>query len=49
MPYHCPDCDRIHDDPYEAAFTLLARCLDCGMAAEFYVPRTPELPVPRAA
>jgi hypothetical protein len=32
MPlFHCPDCDRIHDEPFEAAFTLLARCIDCGI------------------
>jgi hypothetical protein len=32
--YHCPDCDRIHDDPFEAAFSLLAPCVDCGVDAE---------------
>jgi len=31
--YHCPDCDRIHDEPFEAAFTLLARCVDCSLEA----------------
>ena len=31
--YHCPDCDRIHDEPFEAAFTLLARCVDCAVDA----------------
>jgi len=29
--YHCPDCDRIHDEPFEAAFTILARCVDCSL------------------
>jgi hypothetical protein len=29
--YHCPDCDRIHDEPFEAAFTLMARCVDCSL------------------
>jgi hypothetical protein len=33
--YHCPDCDRIHDDPYEAAFSLLAPCVDCGADADY--------------
>jgi hypothetical protein len=32
--YHCPDCDRIHDEPFEATFTLLARCIDCALASE---------------
>jgi len=35
MLYHCPDCDRIHDDPYEAAFGLLARCHDCGLESDY--------------
>jgi hypothetical protein len=29
--YHCPDCDRIHDEPFEAAFMLLVRCVDCAV------------------
>ncbi len=29
--YHCPDCDRIHDDPFEAAFGLFAQCVDCAL------------------
>jgi len=34
MPlYHCPDCDRVHDEPFEAAFSLLAPCIDCGLEA----------------
>ena len=33
--FHCPDCDRIHDDPFEAAFGLFARCVDCGLDAGF--------------
>jgi hypothetical protein len=34
MPlFHCPACDRIHDEPYEAAFGLFARCIDCGIEA----------------
>ena len=29
--FHCPDCDRIHDEPFEAAAGLLARCVDCSL------------------
>ena len=29
--FHCPDCDRIHDEPFEAATGLLARCVDCSL------------------
>ncbi len=29
--YHCPDCDRIHDEPFEAAYSLMARCVDCSL------------------
>ena len=31
--FHCPDCDRIHDEPFEAATGLLARCVDCSLEA----------------
>jgi hypothetical protein len=30
--YHCPDCDRIHDEPFDPAISLLARCIDCALA-----------------
>jgi len=50
MPlYHCPDCDRIHDEPYDAAYSLFARCFDCGLEAE-YRDHTPALEaLPQAA
>jgi hypothetical protein len=47
--YHCPDCDRVHDDPFEAAFTLFARCIDCGTGAEFREDRLIPIEVLEAA
>jgi hypothetical protein len=32
--YHCPDCDRIHDEPFEAPSGVLARCIDCVLTGE---------------
>jgi hypothetical protein len=47
--YHCPDCDRIHDEPFEAAFTLLARCIHCALAAERETAQPEPLAIPQAA
>jgi len=47
--YHCPDCDRVHDDPYDAAFSLLARCHDCGLEADYRDHRSALEALPRAA
>jgi hypothetical protein len=47
--YHCPDCDRIHDEPFEAAFTLLARCIDCALAGEREATLAEPVAIPRAA
>jgi len=47
--YHCPDCDRIHDEPFEATFTLLARCIDCALASERATALAEPIAVPRAA
>jgi hypothetical protein len=47
--YHCPDCDRIHDEPFEATFTLLARCIDCALASERAAALAEPIAVPRAA
>jgi hypothetical protein len=33
--YHCPDCNRTHDEPAEAAYVLSVRCLDCAFELEF--------------
>jgi hypothetical protein len=47
--YHCPDCDRIHDEPYEAAFGLFARCVDCGLDADHRDYRSALETMPQAA
>jgi len=47
--YHCPDCDRIHDEPFEAAFGLFARCVDCGMDADHRDHRSALEAMPQAA
>jgi hypothetical protein len=31
MLYHCPDCDRLHDEPADAAYALLVVCLNCAL------------------
>ncbi len=49
MLYHCPACDRVHDEPYEAAFGLLARCQDCGLEADFLNQRAALEAIPLAA
>ena len=47
--YHCPDCDRIHDEPYEAAFGLFARCVDCGLDTDHHDHRSALEAMPEAA
>jgi hypothetical protein len=47
--YHCPDCDRIHDEPYQAAFSLFARCVDCGLDADCREDRSAIAAIPQAA
>ncbi len=48
--YHCPDCDRVHNDPFEAAFSLLARCVDCALATERHAAAVARpFEIPRAA
>jgi len=47
--YHCPDCDRIHDEPYDAAFSLLARCIDCGLDADYREKSAAIATLPQAA
>lgn len=29
--YHCPECDRIHDDPADALYALLVVCTSCAL------------------
>ena len=38
--YHCPDCNRLHDEPADAAYALLVLCLSCALERELAaVPR----------
>jgi hydrogenase maturation factor HypF (carbamoyltransferase family) len=32
--YHCPDCNRIHDDPADALYALLVVCTNCALERE---------------
>jgi len=47
--YHCPDCDRIHDEPYDAAISLFARCTECGLDADYREKSSTIAALPRAA
>ncbi len=42
--YDCPDCRRTHDEPADASYALLVRCLDCAFELELAaVPIRPAL------
>jgi hypothetical protein len=47
--YHCPECDRIHDEPFEAAAGMFAICFDCGSQREWFAARAVTIELPRAA
>jgi hypothetical protein len=45
----CPDCRELHDEPAEAIFGHLIRCLDCELAAELTWPAFDTAALPYAA
>jgi hypothetical protein len=47
--YHCPDCERVHDEPYEAVLGLFARCVDCALGSDHRDHRAALEALPQAA
>ena len=34
MLYHCPDCNRLHEEPADASYALLVVCVSCALERE---------------
>ncbi|MFY9778921.1 MAG: hypothetical protein WAJ85_00240 [Candidatus Baltobacteraceae bacterium] len=48
--YHCPECDRLHDDPADAVYALLVVCTDCALERDLAAfARAPQTDFVRAA
>jgi rRNA maturation protein Nop10 len=41
MLYHCPDCNRLHDEPADATYALSVVCLSCALEREVAAPPRP--------
>ena len=45
--YHCPQCDRLHDEPFVPALGIFALCFDCATCEEWL--SSDDLRLPQAA